>query len=134
MEIKQIQWNQTLPLRQQVLWPTKNIDFCQLEGDHEALHFGAFIDNQLVCVASVFIDNNKARLRKFATLPTFQHKGIGTRVLQHILTDLPQHAINYFYCDARQSAINFYQRFGMSCAGAPFTKSGVHYISMHRQI
>lgn len=134
MDIKRIEGKQTLTLRQQVLWPDKDIAFCQLEGDQDALHFGAYINNELVCVASVFIDNSKARLRKFATSTSCQNNGIGTQILAHILKELPTYGINYFYCDARLSAIKFYQRFGMSCQGDPFMKSGVQYIVMDRKI
>lgn len=134
MQIKKITGQQTLALRQQVLWPDKDIAFCQLEGDQEALHFGAYIDNQLVCVASIFIDKNKARLRKFATASACQNQGIGSTILKHILKTLPVYGINYFYCDARLSAIKFYQGFGMSCQGDSFMKSGVQYIVMDRKI
>ncbi|MCA2465184.1 GNAT family N-acetyltransferase, partial [Vibrio alginolyticus] len=33
MEIQRINAEQTLPLRQQVLWPSKSIEFCKVDED-----------------------------------------------------------------------------------------------------
>ena len=68
MEIVELTWQDTIPVRHQVLWPNELPEFCIVEGDQEALHFGVIVDNIIVSVASLYIDANSARLRKFATL------------------------------------------------------------------
>ncbi len=46
--IDKITWQDAMPIRHQVLWANKPIEHCQVEGDEEAEHFGAFVDNVLV--------------------------------------------------------------------------------------
>ena len=75
MEIRNISWEQTIPLRQSVLWPNKPPEYCHVYGDNDAMHFGAFANDKLVCFASVYITSDKARLRKFATKTDYQGQG-----------------------------------------------------------
>ena len=65
MEIKQLSATEVLPVRHQVLWPDKPMSFCMVPDDEQATHYGAFIGEQLVCVASIYIQGHEARLRKF---------------------------------------------------------------------
>lgn len=104
--------------------------FCKVDGDEAATHYGYFIDDKLVCVASIFIDGTSARLRKFATLPEYQGQGIGTQVIQQALKDLETKAVNHFWCDARESAAGFYEKFGMRPQGERFYKGDIPYFKM----
>ena len=130
MLIQPISWQQTIPIRHQVLWPHKPPEFCHVEGDLEAMHFGAFIDNELVSVASVYLMSDKARLRKFATKEAYQHQGIGSNMLTTIIQSLRSHDVKVFWCDARESAVNFYRRFNMQPYGERFYKDDVAYFKM----
>ena len=130
IEVRNISWKETIPLRHSVLWPTKPVEYCHVEGDDEALHFGAFIDGELACVASVFMASGKARLRKFATKAECQNQGLGSHMLAFILKALKDTNTTTFWCDARESAIGFYQRFGMQPHGERFYKADVPYFKM----
>ena len=130
MEIRSISWKQTIPLRHSVLWPMKPPEFCHIEGDHDALHFGAFTNDELVCVASVYLKSNKARLRKFATNADYQNQGIGSQMLGYILQSFKNTDTKIFWCDARESALSFYQRFDMQPYGKRFYKADVAYFKM----
>lgn len=130
MEIQQLTVKQVLPIRHQVLWPDKPESFCRVAGDDLALHYGAFVDGRLVCVASVYPDGKSARLRKFATLVDYQGQGIGTEILAHALSVAREQGTEYFWCDARESAQGFYSKFGMAVEGEVFIKSGVRYLKM----
>ncbi|MFM2484634.1 GNAT family N-acetyltransferase [Celerinatantimonas yamalensis] len=130
MDIQPIRSEQTLAIRQQVLWPQLSCDACKLDDDERGCHWGVYIEQQLVSVASVFIDGDSARLRKFATLATYQRQGIGSALLGHIMMALRQQSIDYFWCDARASACEFYQRFGLTVQSEPFYKSTIPYFKM----
>jgi len=134
MEIQAIQWQEALPIRHKVLWPNKTALFCKVEGDESAKHYGIYIEGKLVSVASIYIENNTARLRKFATLAELQGNGLGTKLITHILKELITMNISYFWCDARKSAMNFYQKFNMVAQGGEFDKSGVMYVKMAVQL
>jgi ribosomal protein S18 acetylase RimI-like enzyme len=130
MDIRPISWEQAIPLRHSVLWPHKSPKFCHVEGDSDGLHFGAFIGEVLVCVASVYLTSNKARLRKFATDVNYQHQGIGSKILVHIIQSLKSKQVEYFWCDARESALSLYKRFGMQVCSERFYKADVAYFKM----
>ncbi|MCG3863254.1 MULTISPECIES: GNAT family N-acetyltransferase [unclassified Photobacterium] len=134
MNIKRITWEQALAVRHQVLWPTKSALFCKVEGDETASHYGAFVNKQLVCVASIYREGDMARLRKFATLVEYQGQGIGTAVIQYIFSYLETTNVTHFWCDARTSAIGFYQHLGMTISGDTFYKSDVEYVKMACQL
>ena len=117
-----------------MLWPDKPLDFCKVEGDDSAYHFGIAINHEIVCVASVFIDNNSARLRKFATLHKHQGKGIGSYMLKYLVNHLQQNGIDYLWFDARSSALSFYNRLGFEAIDSIFYKSNIAYFKMHKKL
>ncbi|MFB9217833.1 GNAT family N-acetyltransferase [Vibrio sinaloensis] len=130
MIIKLISAEQTLPIRFAVLWPHKSIDYCRVDDDEFGEHYGAFINDELVSVASVFTHNRVSRLRKFATLQDYQGQGIGSQLLTAILEDVRQKHCTLFWCDARETAASLYQRFGLEPQGERFYKGEVAYFKM----
>lgn len=100
-----------------------------LEDDAVGTHFGVFVDGRLVSVASLFPQGDGvSRLRKFATLPDFQHLGMGTALLKHVIAELPKMGVVRLWCHARASALPFYARFGFVAEGEPFNKGPVSYV------
>ena len=88
--IREINWQDTLSVRHHVLWPDRPVSFSRVDGDENATHFGAFSDGKLVCVASIYLSEDSARLRKFVTLPDYQGRGIGSKVLAKAIEQLKQ--------------------------------------------
>ncbi|WP_438464911.1 GNAT family N-acetyltransferase [Marinomonas sp. PE14-40] len=131
MIIQAITWQECLPIRQQVLWPHRPEIFCQIEEDKDAKHYGVFIDNQLVSVASLYFKTIngicRVRLRKFATITSYQRKGIGRKLLSHIIQDLASSGVDYFWCDARKDNQNFYLNLGFKVIGQSFYKFDIEY-------
>ncbi|WP_413692861.1 GNAT family N-acetyltransferase [Psychromonas sp. KJ10-2] len=134
MRIIKIDWQQTIIIRHQVLWPDKPPEFCVVEGDQQASHFAVQLNGQLICVASVYFNAGQARLRKFATLPDYQGQGAGSLMLKFIINKLKDTGTTYFWFDARESAVAFYQGFGFEIEGTLFYKSGVAYYKMARYL
>lgn len=134
MEIRKISAEDTLEIRHKVLWPDKPIEFCRLKDDTSGIHYGYYIEDELASVASVFINLKDARLRKFATLNEFQGMGLGTSLLEHIISDLKTAGIDRFWCDARVTATKFYRKFSMKESGESFLKSNLEYIVMERRL
>lgn len=122
--------DEALPIRHSVLWPDKPLSFCKVDGDDTAEHYGAFLNNALVSIASIYMEGRVARLRKFATLEDFQGCGAGTQLISHIVAELEQTDIDTLWCDARTTAVGFYKRFGMQVQGAEFVKSDIAYYKM----
>lgn len=140
MRIKQLNWQDTLAIRHEVIWPSKPIEFCHIENDENAWHYGVYIEQKLVCVASVYPELkqepliNSARLRKFAILNAFQQQGIGSFILNHFIASLKAQSIRFFWCDAREFAVEFYKRFGFQITSSRFYKGDIPYVKMQVEI
>lgn len=130
VQILQITAAATLPLRHPVLWPDHPVDFSRVEGDESALHFGAFMREELVCVLSLFEDGGSMRIRKFATRRDCQGNGIGTRMMHHALIQAKTRGAERVWLSARTSAMPFYERFGFAAFGDPSLKQGQPYRKM----
>ncbi len=130
MEIKEIEASETWPLRHKVMWPSKPIEFVVLPNDDEGLHFGLFDDEILISVISLFIESQEGQFRKFATDNYFQGRGYGTKLLSHLISEVKKRNIKNLRCDARTTAIEFYQRFGMKVASDIIRKNGKDYVMM----
>ncbi|WP_325894693.1 GNAT family N-acetyltransferase [Grimontia sp. NTOU-MAR1] len=130
MEIRHISWQETIDIRHKVLWPNNPPEFCKAEGDDEALHLGAYVNEELVCVASLFFDSDVVRLRKFAALPATQGQGVGSTVLKAAFKEMKARDVSIFWCDAREAAMGIYRKFGMKPEGERFYKGDIPYFKM----
>ncbi len=130
MEIKEIEASDTWPLRHKVMWPNKPLDFVVLPNDEEGLHFGLFEKEMLVSVVSLFINGKEGQFRKFATDNYFQGRGYGTKLLNHLICEAKKLNIKSLKCNARVTAIEFYQRFGMKATSDIIRKNGKDYVMM----
>lgn len=134
LRIEPIQHQQTYALRHEVLWPDKSPDYVQLDNDADGQHFGAFRDNDLLAVISLFVENDTARFRKFATRPDQQRLGIGTRLMHHVEAEARQQQATQLWCDARLDAASFYRRFGMEPTGEEFFKGNIPYVKFQKTL
>ncbi|GAB3582842.1 GNAT family N-acetyltransferase [Hymenobacter daeguensis] len=129
-EIRPIPAEATYPLRHQVLWPDKPLDYVKVENDAAGGHFGAFRHEELLAVISLFVAGAEARFRKFAARPDCQGQGLGTALLRHVFAEARRLGARRIWCDARQDSAGFYARFGMLPEGEIFYKGPVPYVRM----
>ena len=105
-------------------------------------------DLELVSIISLFIssssssDSNReeeahapqqqsvARFRKFATAPAWQGRGVGTALLRNVIAAAARAGARRIWCDAREAALPFYERFGLRAEGEVFFKGDVPYLRM----
>ena len=123
---------QTYALRHEVLWPDKPFDYVKLDNDADGQHFGVFRAGDLVAVISLFVVDETARFRKFATRPDQQRQGLGTRLMQHIQTEARRQEATQLWCDARLDTAPFYRRFGMEPTGEEFFKGNIPYVKFQK--
>ncbi len=129
--ILKIEAEDTLEIRHQVLWPDLPVESCMVAGDDEALHFGAYLEDELVGVLSLFqSERNAMRLRKFAVSSAHQGQGIGLTLLKHALAHVKENGITSVWCDARTEALGFYEKLGFQIDGEEFFKRDVSYYRM----
>jgi len=131
-EIKQITTSETLPIRHKVMWPNKPTDYVKLPNDDEAKHLGLFVNDEITAVISLFIENNEAQFRKFATLVEFQGLGYGTILLKSTIDIIKKEGIKKIWCNARVEKSKFYEKFDLKCTDKKFEKGGIEYVIMER--
>ena len=83
IEIREIKAEDTWPMRHKVMWPDQPLDYVILPQDEEGLHYGLFKEDKLISVISLFINQEEAQFRKFATATEAQGKGYGSALLHH---------------------------------------------------
>ncbi|WP_017811595.1 GNAT family N-acetyltransferase [Paenibacillus shenyangensis] len=132
MPIQQITKEQAWQLRHEVMWPDRELDYVQLKNDDQGAHYGLFVDRQLVSVLSLFIDNNEAQFRKFATLAHQQGQGYGSQLLAYVIQQAEQAGVRRIYCNARTEKTGFYSKFGLLPTGDSFVRGGKSYVIMER--
>jgi predicted GNAT family N-acyltransferase len=132
LEIKQIQPSETWEIRHRVMWAGKPFEDVKLPNDDYGLHFGLFRDNILLSVVSLFIENDVAQFRKFATETEEQGKGYGAKLLEYLIQKCIEKNVKTLWCNARTSASGFYEKFGLKVVSDAWIKDGIEYIKMSR--
>ena len=134
IHIEQITHELTWRLRQQVLYPDRVMRDMAMSEDEDGIHYGAFVENKLVAIASTFRRGNDVQVRKFAVDPSLQHQDIGSRLLQYITDRARESGATRLWCNARKSATGFYLKTGFKPNGDAFTRNSIDYIIMDKQL
>lgn len=144
-EIRALSPEETLPLRSDVLRPNQPIRESIYPGDDEATtqHWGAFVQNELVAIASLYPEPLPAsaaylapantqcwRLRGMAVSPQFQGQGYGRQLLEYCLCAVAERGGKVLWCNARSPAVGFYRGAGLETAGGEFIIPGIgpHFV------
>lgn len=128
--IEQIFPSLTWRIRQQAMYPDKEITDMELPDDFDGTHFGLYLNHELTGVVSLFAKDNTAQFRKMAVLPMAQGKGYGKILLQYLIDYCKQQIISKLWCNARVSATGFYTKFGFVTEGEPYERNQIEYIKM----
>jgi len=134
IEIQKVNADDLIEIRHSVLWPDKPREFVKVPEDESGIHFGLYFEGALVSVISLFGDDQDIRFRKFATLPEFQGKGLGSRLLQHAIAYAQAQGYSRMWCDARTDALGFYKRFDFEKFSEPFFKEHIEYYKIERKL
>ncbi|WP_272151901.1 GNAT family N-acetyltransferase [Tenacibaculum aiptasiae] len=130
IQIKQINTKDVLPIRHKVMWPNMPMNYVSLKNDKDARHFGLFINGELISVISLFVKNEEAQFRKFATLKQFQGFGYGSILLKHIITLVKKERLKKLWCNARVEKSKFYTKFNLKLTDKRFVKGEIDYVVM----
>jgi GNAT superfamily N-acetyltransferase len=114
------------------MWPEKPLSYVAIANDNTARHYGLFVDGKLTSIISIFIENNQAQFRKFATLVKFQGLGYGTVLLNNIIYLLQKEGVSKLWCNARVEKTNYYERFNLKTTESTYEKGGIAFVIMER--
>lgn len=135
--IKFIEVAELLPIRNAVLRPGKPLDECRFPTDNspDTFHLGSYLHGRLVCIASFHQQNYGHyagagfQLRGMATLPEYRGRGLGRHLLNFAIVYLREQKVNYLWCNARKTALQFYLNTGFEIVSPVFDVPGIgpHY-------
>jgi GNAT superfamily N-acetyltransferase len=134
VSIEQIRHELTWQLRQKVLYPELEVREMSMEEDLDGIHFGAFKNGWLVGVISLFQKENDFQFRKVAVDPSVQKMGIGSLMLNYVTDVAKAEGGKRIWCNARLSAISFYLKHGYAQTGSTYSKMGIDYEMMEKDI
>lgn len=132
MMISEVPYQDVLTLRQQVMYPDRDIDFVRLPDDDLGLHIGVYEDDRLISVVSIFLDRGEVQFRKLATLSDMQNRGYASSLMQWLIDYANDVKVSRIWCNARITAVGLYEKFGYKKTDNVFSKNGHDYIIMER--
>ncbi len=133
-EIRAIPALQTRSLRERVLRPGQSADELEYPRDDAAdtRHFGAYLGNELVGVASIYRELQPDaqesvawRLRGMATDTSVRRTGIGGALVEACKFHVANLGGTRIWCNARSSAVGFYLALGFRAEGREFELPGI---------
>ncbi|TCC92235.1 GNAT family N-acetyltransferase [Pedobacter frigiditerrae] len=135
--VKFIPTELTLGLRSKVLRNGMPLEDCVFPTDkvEGAFHLAFYVGDEIATIASFFPKNYKDKvelgyqLRGMATDTPFLGKGYGKQLVEFAIEYIKKTKAQYIWCNARTSAIKFYQKLGFDLVGEEFEIAGVgpHY-------
>jgi len=129
LQIKHISLPQTYDIRKRVLRNNTDDESMykwEQPTDKGVFHLGAFIDDELVGIASFYqenLANNKDvgyRLRGIGLEPKHQDKGIGRQILKAGIEYIKKSQADYIWCNSRIEVVEFYLKKGFARLGEEF--------------
>ncbi len=111
-----------------------SLAYVKLTNDEKGIHYGLFVDSELISVVSLFIfpEQKTAQFRKFATLKNYQGKGYGSQLLNYVINEAKGQKITKIWCNARIEKIAFYKKFGLQETKHTFVKNNMLYVIMEK--
>ena len=137
--INKINYLDTFPVRSAVLRQGKPIETCFFLSDDAVgtTHFGLYIENNIIGVASVFTSKNENfdiknqfQLRGMAILEEYQSAGFGKLLIEEIFNFIKINQVELLWFNARETAVPFYEKLGCTKKGASFEipEIGSHFL------
>jgi predicted GNAT family N-acyltransferase len=124
------QLEQAFEIRQTVFVVEQQVD-PELEYDEyeeTAVHFLAAVDGKPVGTARWRKTDKGIKLERFAVLAAYRNRGIGSRLVETVLSSLPNEP--HVYLHAQLSAISLYEKFGFQKVGPQFEEASIQHFKM----
>lgn len=135
--VKFIPVDLTLDLRSRILRNGKPLVECSFPTDQVEgiFHLAFYVDDTIATIASFFPNNYKDnkelgyQLRGMATDLQYAGKGYGKQLIEFAVKYIKNTNAQYIWCNARSSAVKFYQKLGFQLVSDEFEIAGVgpHY-------
>ena len=103
--------------------------------DSEALHIVVKDGKRVIGTARVlFPVPSVAKIERMAILRPFRRKGIGSRIISFLNTELKNRQIRKAVLHAQYSSVAFYKSCGFVESGMPFNEAGITHLRMEKEL
>ena len=129
--IRPVTAEEVRPLRHRVLRPGQAFEETVYPGDDAGVHLGAFSEDHLVGIASLYREDRAGgraggwRLRGMATDAGVRGSGFGAALLAGCLEYVAGAGGSELWCNARMVAVGFYRRAGFEVVSEEFDVPGI---------
>ncbi|MBI1189791.1 MAG: GNAT family N-acetyltransferase [Tepidisphaera sp.] len=135
LSVRRVEAERTWALRQRILRPQQTVAEMNFPGDFDetTAHFGGFVGEELLGVASVYLKANAMfeaarrqwQLRGMATADAGRGCGLGGLILDACLSHARDSGGGLLWCNARTPVLGFYERYGLRVVSEEFTPPGL---------
>ncbi|MBK7147811.1 MAG: GNAT family N-acetyltransferase [Bacteroidetes bacterium] len=130
-------YDRALALRDRELRQPLGLRFTteELKKDEHDWHFGLFDGDEIAaCLTLTACDCSRMKMRQVATDSAKQGKGLG-RILSHAAEKFAaDKGFEVMFCNARKSAVPFYEKLGYKIVSGEFTEVGIPHYTMEKQL
>jgi predicted GNAT family N-acyltransferase len=103
--------------------------------DSKALHMVVRDGKRVIGTARVlFPAPSVAKIERMALLRPFRRKGIGSRIISFLNTELKNRQIRKAVLHAQYSSVAFYKSCGFVESGMPFNEAGIRHLRMEKEL
>ncbi len=137
LSIKKIPSKDTYIVRHPILRAGRPIEDCVFDQDDDpdSFHLGLYVLDELLGVITYIkrdyreLKGNQYQLRGMAVLKSYQKRGFGKLLIKKGEEILKKRKASIVWCNAREIALNFYEKHGFKKIGKPFAipKIGLHF-------
>jgi GNAT superfamily N-acetyltransferase len=126
-----------LTLRYNILRKPLNLEFTaqELLKDKDDTLIAYFDSEEIVgCVILKKLSNSSCKFRQMAVAATHQNKGIGKKIIEFAESIAGEQAISCIELNARETAVEFYQKLSYKIVGEAFDEVGLKHYRMEKVI
>ena len=129
-------WNLVLQIREAALRAPLGAVFTEEELAEEATHIqiARFKEKNLVAFAVLVPEGTVMKMQGVAVDKQLRNQAIGSQMLGFCEAWAAQRKIEWIYCHARDSAVNFYLKNAYQSEGDYFDEDGIPHLKMKKQI
>jgi len=128
-------YNDSLALREEILRKPLGLAFDPEKLKEEATdyHIGIKYHGHIIACLVLTPDKDKSiRMRQVAVINTWQHKGLGRRMVRYAERYARDHGFKLMFCHAREDSIPFYTHLDFKPEGEPFIELGITHQRMEK--
>lgn len=123
------EYDDILEIRKKVFVEEQNVPISiEVEYEDDSNHVICYVDNAPVGTGRWRKTSKGIKLERFAVLNNFRGKGIGTKIVNFILSQLSSN--NTIYLHAQDAVVNFYERLGFFTSGEHFLEANISHYKM----